>query len=635
MTTEKVYSEGEGFYVGRELHIRAIVYTLGPEDAERLEFPVPIRMCLPPLDFSPLLSSSPECYPPDLTFVHQLSGTRFGVHSQILKATGVIEREKDAREFCATLAATTVPESSIRDFLEYLYLKPFDYQSGLTGSDLSRLFRLPCLLLPKTHPLYFEFELAFFNSLANSTYDSLMAVLRTELVEPLQDFPFKRSAVPLLIARIRNFNPSHKFDKDMSKWMSAEISAMTGDDDAKALRVERLSLRLLKASKMAYGPVAKKITPEWKDVLAKDKVDSGGIRISMDSFKTIWSQFLHRTTWFPVPVGGPNDRFLHWIDKDAPLKTAVDTEDPIAESSAPSCEPKFKVDEPEEEESKKDMEVDSEDDDEEESEVSKDDTNIDESASNDASSSKTEPHSPPKSPVLGKRAKKKLKQEKKERKVDDSAFDFTFEIAGHNKYIIARGLIIYSKWPWFRAMLESGMTEAREKRATLPSSISPNVLRAALMALEDIPCDFPKMLTTDEQEWVVMEGGQLGLTDADMKPIPAFLKLVGSCRNAILPHLNKDNSLMVLFNAKKLNLPDLFEQAMAAAITLGKAGFSPAQGAMLSKDVAIAARVIAGIGDKLSMEEHASADEIKNRPKAKKKEAELDASGGVEPASGN
>lgn len=634
MTTEKVYSEAEGFYVGHELHIRAIVYALGPDDEERVDFPVPIRMCLPPLDFSPLLSASPECYPPDLTFVHQLSGTKFGVHSQILKATGVAEREKDAREFCATLAAATMPESSIRDFLDYMYLKPFDLPSGLTGSDLSRLFRISCLLLPKTHPLYFEFELAFFNSLANSSYESLMAVLRTELIEPVQDFPFKRSAVPLLIARIRNFNPSHKFDKDMAKWMSPEISAMSGDDAAKALRVERLSLRLLKASKMAYGPVAKKITPEWKDVVAKDKVDGGGIRISMDSFKTIWSQFLHRTAWFPIPVGGENDRFLRWIEKDVSLKTA-DTEDPIAESSAPSSESNpNKMEESEEDESKRDIDLDS-DEDEEESVVEKEETKTDESTSKDSSSSNTESKSPTKSPTIGKRTKKKLKNEKREKKLDDSAFDFIFEIAGHNKYIIARGLIIYSKWPWFRAMLASGMTEAREKRATLPSFISPNILRAALMALEDIPCDFPKMLTSEEQEWVVTEGGQLGLTDADMKPVPAFLKLVGSCRNSILPHLSKDNSLIVLFNAKKLNLPELYEQAMTAAIAVGKIGFTPAQSAMLSKDVFVAARVIAGIGDKMAVDHHASPEEIKNRPKAKKKDAETAASEGIEPATGN
>lgn len=639
MTTEKVYSESEGFYVENELHVRAIVHSVDEADPDRVEYPVPLRMSLPPLDFSTLLHSYPECYPPDLWFVHKESGSKFELHSQILKATGVAERDREVKEFLSVLASATMPEHSIRAFLEYIYLKPFDTNAH-SGTDLSRLFRISCLLVPKSHPLHFEFELAFFNSLANSKYDELMSVLRTELMEPIQDFPFKKSAVPLLIARIRSTSPAPKFDKDLSKWMSPEITAMKGDEKDRARRIEKLSLRLLKASKMAYGPVTKRITPEWKDIIAKEKIDTGGVKISMDSFKTIWSQFLHRTVWFPCPIGSDHEYYLQWIDKDRiPSEKAVENpEDPIAASSAPSSvvpssteekpieEVAEKKEEKEEDVAEEDDEDDELEEDDEEEELLKDSEDKPLSTATESpspSSSKTK--SSTKKPALSKRAKERQKKEQKEKKIDDSKYDFVFEISGHNKTIAARGLVLYAKWPWFRAMLGSGMAEAREKRATLPSSIAPNVLRAALIAIEDIPFEYTKLLTTEEMEWIVMEGGELGLLDVEMKPVEAFTKLVGTCINAVLPHVSKDSVFTLLQNAKKYGLTERFDQAMTYAIKLGKAGFTNGQTIALSKtDVSIAAQVIAGIGDKLSLiTDHASIEDIKKRPKAKKKTASV------------
>lgn len=63
-------------------------------------------------------------------------------------------------------------------------------------------------------------------------------------------------------------------------------------------------------------------------------------------------------------------------------------------------------------------------------------------------------------------------------------FNYAIRIAGDHRYLMVCGWKLYSKWNWFKALVDSGMEESKSRIVTLPSSWSLGALYAVVIAIE-------------------------------------------------------------------------------------------------------------------------------------------------------
>lgn len=104
-------------------------------------------------------------------------------------------------------------------------------------------------------------------------------------------------------------------------------------------------------------------------------------------------------------------------------------------------------------------------------------------------------------------------------------FEFRFSSTLYSWIIISiPSPFAYLRWPWFKAMIESGMEESKTKSMTLPESVTPEIIFVIACCLSNRLVR--KSMSTQALEWFHSdESSILGIKDADGNPHDVFKQL--------------------------------------------------------------------------------------------------------------
>lgn len=115
----------------------------------------------------------------------------------------------------------------------------------------------------------------------------------------------------------------------------------------------------------------------------------------------------------------------------------------------------------------------------------------------------------------------------------DFPHNFTFEIPsaddGTSKHIKAHDWILMPRWSFFRRMMQSGLDESHQHKATLPSDFPPETALFLIQYIYSGVVD-QDSLSTDGCEFLLQNAAAYGITDLDDTPFIGFEALYHYCK---------------------------------------------------------------------------------------------------------
>ena len=109
----------------------------------------------------------------------------------------------------------------------------------------------------------------------------------------------------------------------------------------------------------------------------------------------------------------------------------------------------------------------------------------------------------------------------------ESTSMFSLSIEGYKATLSVEGVVMYSVWPFFRRLIDSGMSESHTRHVSLPSDFPPDLLVRIVQALYGVvkqPSAPPSKL---ESQYAVENGLLYGLVESDgTTPAPLFRPLM-------------------------------------------------------------------------------------------------------------
>jgi hypothetical protein len=103
-------------------------------------------------------------------------------------------------------------------------------------------------------------------------------------------------------------------------------------------------------------------------------------------------------------------------------------------------------------------------------------------------------------------------------------------------------LVLYSRWSYFRRLIDSGMEEARSKIASFPTDFPRPLLLQIVYYLYTGTCD-TSSLSFQDLIFLFTDSGQYGLIQIDGTATPEFSSFVTACKQKLLPHINISNCI--------------------------------------------------------------------------------------------
>lgn len=125
--------------------------------------------------------------------------------------------------------------------------------------------------------------------------------------------------------------------------------------------------------------------------------------------------------------------------------------------------------------------------------------------------------------------------------------NFAFAIRGSTSDTLLHihDWVVFSRWSYFRRMMESGMQESQSRLAELPAELSPELVLAIVQSAYGSAIDFTT-LSDDDCLFAVEHGIELGLVNAERDPMIEFEALVEFARSRVFPPLTLDNCILLL-----------------------------------------------------------------------------------------
>lgn len=104
----------------------------------------------------------------------------------------------------------------------------------------------------------------------------------------------------------------------------------------------------------------------------------------------------------------------------------------------------------------------------------------------------------------------------------------------HGAELRVDGWLLYARWPYFRALVKSGLREATQRRMELPSDWPDDALLELVryMHCADVS---PKDLSLDGAHFLIHNAHELTIADETGCPTPAFEPLIAHCWSLLCP----------------------------------------------------------------------------------------------------
>lgn len=487
------YSAKSGFYLDKRVIIHVIVRPIAPSELEAEDLRVPARLMMPEIDFSETFNAESEFLQGDLLWTPSNAKLPpFHLHSQFLTTIGAFSSDsKTFIDLLDSLLTTSVDPALIQVFIESLYWKPLpvvlEKETVSRTMDFGTFIHFALIVLPHTHPLLGEFVVLFkwsFNTL--SSYDKVR-VLQLEVERPDPLFNQQNFVMEHIIYMLRKESEEKSLEV-LTALVSSLKDALADDSSCYSARYDVALSKLLPNYKMPRSMKMK-----WYHCEPTESRSATGARLGHSCFGLVWQQLLPRRHLLNGTHVALSPRYLKWIDEEGACGASkVEKNETENQSSAPSGGPSFA------------------------------------SSSADSHPSLTSNHnSGDSNPERDIEERKRLNE-------------FVFRISGYpGKFIRARGYYCYSQWTWFKKMMDSKLTEWRERQAELIEGFPPNVLLAILYCLEWVPCDYESFLSFEEMDWVIENAEQYGLRSSlDQPTNPCFENLLSVCDRVVYPGLS-------------------------------------------------------------------------------------------------
>jgi hypothetical protein len=124
--------------------------------------------------------------------------------------------------------------------------------------------------------------------------------------------------------------------------------------------------------------------------------------------------------------------------------------------------------------------------------------------------------------------------------------NFSLEIEGeYPTKVMVHDWVLYTRWPWFKELLESGMAESQTRSLSLPSEF-PSTLLHSLMQFFYTNGKNYNNPSDDQWIWLLANGAQFGLVTLNGGPVPGLEALSCNAKACIIKPLTIENAVSML-----------------------------------------------------------------------------------------
>jgi hypothetical protein len=118
--------------------------------------------------------------------------------------------------------------------------------------------------------------------------------------------------------------------------------------------------------------------------------------------------------------------------------------------------------------------------------------------------------------------------------------NFTISTSTGSDTTLVHDWLLYARWPYFKRMIDSGMSEATSQRLELPEGFPLQIFLQYLYNGKIDSIDF-------ESAWYLrLNGGEFALKNLEDEAVPDFSRLLAECENLIWPVPSTRNAVSIL-----------------------------------------------------------------------------------------
>lgn len=131
--------------------------------------------------------------------------------------------------------------------------------------------------------------------------------------------------------------------------------------------------------------------------------------------------------------------------------------------------------------------------------------------------------------------------------------DFAFGITDYPDWIVAKGWLLYSDWPWFTRLVDSNLKESRSRIITMPHWVTPNLLLTMIRCLYD-RAELGELLNQEEMFLLLSNAKEIGFVNADGSPYFFSERIIFRCKILTLEPIHAGNWVKMLKLSHDLGL---------------------------------------------------------------------------------
>ena len=149
--------------------------------------------------------------------------------------------------------------------------------------------------------------------------------------------------------------------------------------------------------------------------------------------------------------------------------------------------------------------------------------------------------------------------------VKPTDFLFTFDTADDPYVVVGDTRYLYTRWRWFKRLIDSGSEEAKKRTAKMPDWMSSTLLLAIVGHVHEEW--FNEVLSVSDALELLEHRREFDICDADDEPVAPFVALYDHCMTVVFHEVSRDNVLEQMANYQRLGMDSKVGELLSLVVS--------------------------------------------------------------------